>query len=190
MVDFEDDIKNCVAVLAAGGTILYPTDTIWGLGCDALNEAAVEKIFAIKHRPKEKSLIVLLADARDVLQYVAAPPPDIIAIIEAFDRPTTVIYEHALGFPANVVNADDSIAIRVTTDPFCKALIKRLRKPLVSTSANISGQPSAPIFNMIDAAVSGNVDYVVKYRQDDGVITSPSRLVKMDDNGVMEVLRG
>ena len=189
MVDFENDIKNCVATLQQGGTILYPTDTVWGLGCDALNEAAVDKIFGIKHRPKEKSVIVLLADARDILQYVAAPPPDIIAIIENFEKPTTVIYQNALGFPANVVNHDGSIAIRVTTDPFCKALIKRLRGPIVSTSANISGQPAPPIYRMIDSAIVQNVDYVVVHRQDDESIKPPSRLVKMDDDGEMEVLR-
>lgn len=189
MVDFEDDIKNCVQVMQNRGTILYPTDTVWGLGCDAMNEAAVEKIIAIKQRPKEKSMIILLAEARDVLQYVAAPPPDIIAIIEAFERPTTVIYENALGFPSNVVNQDGSIAIRVTTDPFCKALIKRFRKPIISTSANISGQPTPSIFRMIDPLIYSNVDYVVKYRQSDEIISAPSRLVKIDDNGAMAVLR-
>ena len=189
MVDFENDIKNCVAALQQGGTILYPTDTVWGLGCDALNEAAVDKIFAIKQRPKEKSMIILLADARDVIQYVAAPPPDIIAIIEGFERPTTVIYQGALGFPDNVVNQDGSIAIRVTTDPFCKALIKRLRRPLISTSANISGQPTPPIYSMIDKAVIGGVNYVVKHRQDDSAIAAPSRIVKMNDDGEMEVIR-
>lgn len=189
MVDFENDIKNCVATMQQGGTILYPTDTVWGLGCDALNEAAVDKIFGIKHRPKEKSVIVLLADARDVIQYVAAPPPDIIAIIEGFEKPTTVIYQNALGFAPNVVNSDGSIAIRVTTDPFCKALIKRLRRPIVSTSANISGQPTPPIYKMIDSAIVQNVDYVVTHRQDDESIKPPSRLVKMNDEGEMEVLR-
>jgi len=190
MVDFENDIKNCITTMLQGGTILYPTDTIWGLGCDALNEKAVNKIFDIKQRPKEKSLIVLLADARDIIQYVAAPPPDIISIVEAFDRPTTVIYDNALGFPSNVVNKDGSIAIRVTTDPFCKALIKRLKRPLISTSANISGHPSAPIYSIIDKEITTAVDYVVQYRQNDDIIASPSRLVKMDDDGEMKVLRG
>jgi L-threonylcarbamoyladenylate synthase len=189
-VDFENDIKNCVAALQQGGTILYPTDTVWGIGCDALNEAAVEKVFAIKQRPKEKSMIILLADARDVLQYVAAPPPDIIAIIEGFNRPTTVVYENALGFPENVVNKDGSIAIRVTTDPFCKALIKRYRKPIISTSANISSQPTPAIYKMISNDIISGVDYVVKYRQDDEEIKAPSRLVKMEDDGNITVLRG
>ncbi|MBE2288657.1 MAG: threonylcarbamoyl-AMP synthase [Chitinophagaceae bacterium] len=190
MVDFENDIKNCVSVVQNGGTVLYPTDTVWGLGCDALNEAAVDKIFELKQRPKEKSLIVLLAEAKDILQYVAAPHPDIIAIVEEFDRPTTIIYENALGFPPNVVNADGSIAIRVTNDPFCKALIKRLKVPLVSTSANISGKPTAPTYNLINDSVKAGVDYVVHYRRDDEAPRQPSRLVKIDDMGEMEILRG
>ncbi len=190
MVDFEQDIKNCVSVLKQGGTILYPTDTVWGLGCDALNEEAVDKIFSIKHRPREKSMIVLLADARDILQYVATPHPDIITIVEAFERPTTVIYENALGFPDNVVNEDGSIAIRVTTDPFCKALIKRFRKPLISTSANISGAPTAPIFDSISSEIKEGVDCVVQFRQNDKTINAPSRLIKMADDGSVEVLRG
>ncbi len=189
MVDFENDIKNCITVMQQGGTILYPTDTVWGLGCDALNEAAVEKIFAIKQRPKEKSMIILLADARDVLQYVAAPPPDIIAIIEGFDRPTTIVFDGALGFPDNVVNKDGSIAIRVTTDPFCKALIKRFRRPLISTSANISGHPTPSIYSMIENAIISGVDYVVKYRQDDNSIAAPSRIVKVDDEGEIQIIR-
>lgn len=189
-MDFEIDIKACIQAMQQDGVILYPTDTVWGLGCDALNAAAVEKVFAVKQRPKEKSMIVLLADARDVLQYVAAPHPDIIAIIEAFERPTTVIYENALGFPSNVVNRDGSIAIRVTTDPFCKALIKRFRKPIVSTSANISGQLTPAIFSMVDEAIVNGVDCVVKHRQNDERIIAPSRLVRILDDGGMEVLRG
>ncbi len=189
MVDFENDIKHCIEAISDGGTILYPTDTVWGLGCDALNEAAVDKIFAIKQRPREKSLIILLAEPRDVIRYVATPHPDIIAIIEGFERPTTVIYENALGFPANVVSADGSIAIRVTTDPFCKALIKRLRKPIVSTSANISGEPTPAIFRMVSSAIVSGVDYAVQYRREDEVIRSPSRLVRMGNDGELIVIR-
>ena len=190
MVDFESDIKSCINVLNEGGVILYPTDTVWGLGCDALNANAVEKIFAIKQRPKEKSMIILLAEARDVLQYVAAPHPDIIAIIERFEIPTTVIYENGLGFPSNVVNSDGSIAIRVTTDPFCKALIKRFRKPIVSTSANLSGKPTPSTYAMTDNAIVDNVDYVVKYRQDDSIARSSSRLVRIKDDGEVDIIRG
>jgi L-threonylcarbamoyladenylate synthase len=189
MTDLEEDIKNCIKALNSGGTILYPTDTIWGVGCDALDEHAVEKVFSIKQRPKEKSLIVLLADARDVLRYVAAPHPDIIDILEGFDRPTTVIYEGPLGFPENAVHESGSIAIRVTDDPFCKALIKRFRKPLVSTSANLSGEPSPDNFAMVSETIKQGVDYVVKHRQHDTASCPPSRLVRINDDGSLEILR-
>lgn len=189
MVDFENDIRGCMNALMDGGTILYPTDTVWGLGCDALNEAAVDKVFALKQRPREKSMIVLLADAKDILQYVAAPHPDIISIVENFERPTTVIYQHALEFPENVVNQDGSIAIRVTTDPFCRALIKRLRRPIVSTSANLSGAPTPSTFAQVDERIVTGADYAVSYRRDDPTIHPPSRLIRMDDDGNIEVLR-
>ena len=189
MVDFENDIKKCVETLEAGGTILYPTDTVWGLGCNALDEAAVDKIFNLKQRPKEKSLIILLAEARDILKYVAAPPPDIIETVENFERPTTVIYDGALGFPGNAVSEDGSIAIRVTKDPFCKALINRFRKPLGATSANISGQSTPVFFDAIDNHIIENVDYVVKYRQDDKTTSQPSRLLRILDDGSFHILR-
>jgi L-threonylcarbamoyladenylate synthase len=190
MVDFEEDIKNCVQTLLAGGTILYPTDTVWGLGCDALNPDAVAKVYVLKQRPAEKSMIVLLADARDILHYVAAPQPDIIAIVEGFERPTTVIYDNALELADNVVNDDGSVAIRVTTDPFCKALIKRLRRPLVSTSANISGAHTPVLYSGISQTIISGADYVVRYRQDDEGIRLPSMLVRMTDDGDILVLRG
>lgn len=188
--EFEQDIAQCIDKLKQGGVILYPTDTIWGIGCDATDSNAVEKVFALKNRPKEKSLIVLLADARDILQYVAAPHPDIIDIVESFDRPTSVIYEGALGFADNVTSADGSIAIRIASDPFCKALIKRFRKPIISTSANLSGMPSAPTFPDIDETIKNGVDYAVHYRRDDISVKPPSRLVKIDDDGNLEILRG
>jgi Putative translation factor (SUA5) len=190
MTGFEDDIAKCIQVLQQGGTIVYPTDTIWGIGCDALDEQAVEKVFELKNRPREKSLIVLLADARDVLQYVAAPHPDIIDIIEQFERPTTVIYENALGFPENVTAADGSIAIRITTDPFCKALIKRFRRPIISTSANKSGMPSAPTFPDIDNDIVNSAGYTVQHRRDDTGVKPASRLVRIMDDGSLEILRG
>jgi L-threonylcarbamoyladenylate synthase len=190
MVDFENDIKQCVQIMQQSGTILYPTETVWGLGCDAMNPRAVDQIFELKQRPREKSLIVLLAEPRDVIQYIATPHPDIISIIEQFEEPTTVVYNHALGFPDNVVSADGSIAIRVTTDPFCKALIKRMRSPLVSTSANISGMPTPSTYNLIDPAIVSGADYVVKYRQHDLTVNPPSRLIRIADDGTITVLRG
>lgn len=189
MIDFEQDIKNSIDILEKGGIVLYPTDTIWGIGCDALNEIAIEKVFKLKKRPADKSLIVLLAEARDILQYVASPHPDIISIIEDFEQPTTVVYDNALGFPDSLVHENGSIAIRVTNDPFCKALIKRLRKPLVSTSANLSGEPSPKIFSMISEEIKQGADYIVKYRQDDMSEKQPSQLIRINDDGEIEILR-
>lgn len=190
MVDFEADIKNCIKALEQGGIILYPTDTIWGLGCDAMNGPAVDKVFALKQRSPEKSMIILLAEARDIIQYIAAPPPDIINTVESFDTPTTVIYYGALGFPANVTGEDGSIAIRVTCDPFCRALIKRFRKPIISTSANLSNMPSAATFSQVSPEIIAGCDYVVKHRQNDSTIHPPSRIVRLHDDGQLEILRG
>jgi len=190
VIDFEDDIRNCVNTLEQGGIILYPTDTIWGLGCDAMNALAVDKVFALKQRPPEKSMIILLADARDIIQYIAAPPPDIINTLESFDTPTTVIYDGALGFPDNVTAGDGSIAIRVTHDPFCRALIKRFRKPIISTSANLSNMPSAAAFGQVDPQIIAGCDYVVKHRQNDSTTHPPSRIVRLHDDGRLEILRG
>jgi len=192
MVDteFEIDIKKCVEVLKTGGIILYPTDTIWGIGCDATNDNAVDKVYALKQRPSEKSMIVLIAEAKDIFKYVAAPPPDIITIVEEFDRPTTVIYENALGLASNVVKNDWSIGIRVTNDLFCKALIKRFGKPIVSTSANLSGDLSPSIYKEINSAIVTGVDYVVRYRQEDVRPAAPSLLIKINDEGSITVLRG
>ncbi|MBL7717326.1 MAG: threonylcarbamoyl-AMP synthase [Flavipsychrobacter sp.] len=188
-MDFEEDIKNSVATLAQGGTLLYPTDTIWGLGCDATSAAAVERIFHIKQRPQEKSMIVLLAEPKDILQYVATPHPDIIDIVSQFDRPTTVIFQNAIDLAENLVNADGSIAIRIPADPFCKALLKRFRKPIVSTSANISGQPSPQTFAGVSNEIIQAADYTVRYRQDDTETRQPSRLVRLNDNGELEIIR-
>ena len=192
MVDkgFEEDILNCISTLQAGGVILYPTDTIWGLGCDATDADAVEKIFRIKNRPQNKSVIVLLADPRDIIQYVAAPPPDIIDLVQHFDRPTTVIYDDALEFAPNVINEDGSVAIRIASDDFCRALIKRFRKPIVSTSANVSGVPSPALYNDISDEIKNKVDYVVKHRRDDHTISAPSRLIRITDDGEITVIRG
>ena len=189
MVDFSADIRACVPILQAGGIILYPTDTIWGIGCDARNEAAVEKVFALKQRPKEKSMIILLADARDIFQYIAAPPPDVIHIMESFAGPTTVIFRGALGIAGNALSDDGSIAIRVPADAFCKALLKRAGVPLISTSANRSGGPTAGHFGAIDPVILNGVDYAVHYRRHDTAERRPSRIVRLNDAGDVEVIR-
>lgn len=189
MTPYEFDIKNAVQAIYNGGIILYPTDTIWGIGCSALDEQAIEKVFELKQRPKEKSLIVLLAEAKDILRYVAAPHPDIISIVESFEQPTTVIYDGALEFPYNAIHENGSIAIRVTQDPLCKTLIKRMNAPLISTSANISGQESPKFYDQIDQSIIDGVDYVCEYRQTDKEERKPSRLVKIHEDGTLEIFR-
>lgn len=172
-----------------GGVILYPTDTIWGLGCNALDGNAIDRIFSIKNRPREKSMIILLAEARDVLKYIAAPHPDIIDIVSSFECPTTVIYNGALGFPDNLVQEDDTIAIRVTNDPFCKSLIKRLGYPLVSTSANLSGEPSPKNYSDIAEEVKQGVDYIVEHRRDETNNPPASRIVTINEDGSLNIIR-
>lgn len=190
MTEFENDINNAMSILNDRGVILYPTDTIWGLGCDALNRESIEKIYNIKVRPKEKSMIVLLAEAKDILQYVATPHPDIIDIISNFAHPTTVIYNGALGFPDNLISDDGTIAIRVTNDPFCKTLIKRLGKPLVSTSANLSGDPSPTSYYAINEKIKQSVDYIVKHRQADNEKATASKIVTINEDGSLNIIRG
>lgn len=189
MTGFENDIVQCLAVLRSGGLILYPTDTIWGIGCDATNETAVKRIYALKKRDESKSLVILMADPRDLVKYLSQPPPDIVDTIAAFDRPTTVIYEGALHLASNAIHEDGTVAIRLVQDTFCRHLVKRLRKPLVSTSANISGAPPPANFPEISAEIREGVDYVVEYRQNDLVPRQPSRIVRIQPDGQQQILR-
>ena len=186
---FNTDIEACLRVLESGGLILYPTDTIWGIGCDATNEAAVEKIFALKKRIETKALIVLIADERSLLQYVASPHIEVFDYIQGVSKPTTIIYENAIGLAGNLLADDGSVGIRICADEFCKHLIKRFRKPIVSTSANVSGFPPPKVFSDIDIAVKEGVDYVVHYRQDDTIPVEPSAVVKCSKDGRFTILR-
>ncbi|BAV08052.1 L-threonylcarbamoyladenylate synthase [Filimonas lacunae] len=186
--DFNQDVEACLQVLQNGGIILYPTDTIWGLGCDATNAAAVERIIALKQRPEEKSFVVLVASERDVLQHVAGPDLAVFDYLNQASKPTTVIYEHALGLADNVTAANGSVAMRICGDDFCRHLIKRFKKPIVSTSANISGKPSAPVFSAIDEVIKNGVDYVVKHRQQEQTPAAASAIVVWKD-GEVKVIR-
>jgi len=187
---FETEVEKALAILRAGGVILYPTDTIWGIGCDATNEKAVHLIYEIKKREDSKSMIILVADERDVLQYVAAPDPNVFDFIEEQTRPVTIIFEHALGLPDNLVAEDGSVAIRIVGDEFCRHLIKRLRKPIVSTSANISGQPSPKNFSEVSDEIKTVVSHIVKWRQDDTTFAQPSQIIKWNNDGTRTVIRG
>ncbi len=187
---FETEVEKALEILRAGGVILYPTDTIWGIGCDATNEKAVRLIYEIKKREDSKSMIILVADERDVLQYVAAPDPQVFDFIEEQTRPVTIIFEHALGLPDNLVAEDGSIAVRIVRDEFCRHLIKRLRKPIVSTSANISGQTSPKNFSEVSEEIKTVVGHIVKWRQDDTTLAQPSQIIKWNNDGTRTVIRG
>lgn len=186
---FETEVEKALEVLRCGGVILYPTDTIWGIGCDATNENAVRRIYEIKNREDSKSMIILVADEREILQHVAAPDLAVFDFLQEQTRPTTIIFEHAVGLPRNLIADDGSVAIRIARDEFCRHLIKRLRKPIVSTSANISGQPSPKNFAEVSEEIQRGVDYVVKWRQDDTTIAAPSQIIKWNNDGTRVVIR-
>jgi len=185
-----EDITKALEVLRAGGVILYPTDTIWGLGCDATNAEAVSRIYKIKQRADNKSMIVLIDTATRIQSYVQDVPDVALNLIELATSPLTVIFEGAKNLAQNVINADDqSVGIRVATDDFCPTLIQRFRKPIVSTSANISGQPAPACFSEIDKQIIESVDYVVRHRQNDTSKHKASGIVKIGRNGEVKVIR-
>lgn len=185
-----EEVNKALLCIEKGGIILYPTDTIWGIGCDATNQDAIKKIYALKQRDDAKSLIMLIAEAKDIFKYVANPHPDIVAMLQQMERPTTVIYNHPIDLPSAIINKEDyTIAIRVTKDPFCKALIKRLKKPLVSTSANISGNPAPSSFRLVDEKIKAGVDYIVAHRQEEEDNPPASRILKLNEDGSFLTIR-
>lgn len=186
---FEKQVEEALEMLRTGKIILYPTDTIWGIGCDATDKEAVRRIYQVKNREDSKSMIILVADEREVLQYVATPDLAVFDFIEEQTRPTTIIFEHAIGLPDNLIAEDGSIAIRIVRDEFCRHLIKRLRKPIVSTSANISGQPSPKFFSEVSEEIKNAVDHLVKWRQDDNVPALPSQIIKWNNDGTYKIIR-
>ena len=188
MVDFQNDIKKCTGVLKKGGLILYPTDTIWGIGCDATDEQAVEKIYKLKKRNDEKAMIVLVADEREIEKYVKAFDRSLFDHLKKITKPTTVIYDRAIGLANNLIAKDGSIGIRICKDDFCSLLIRKFDKPIVSTSANISGMPPPKIFNDINDEIKKGVDYIVQYRQNDLIPSQPSTVIRWQ-NGKVEIIR-
>jgi L-threonylcarbamoyladenylate synthase len=181
----EHDIQQCIKVLSVGGVILYPTDTVWGLGCDATNEKAVAKIYAIKQRVESKSMIALIADEMDLMHYVAAPPMDIQEILEPYaDKPTSIVYNNALLIADNALAEDGSMGFRICKETFCYALLKRLRKSIIATSANISGEHCPCTFAEITEYIKSSVDYCVQFRQNDATVSSPSRIIKWTEEGI------
>lgn len=188
-MNMQNDIKKACDILKAGGVILYPTDTVWGIGCDATNEEAVKRVYEIKQRSDSKSMLVLIENPAKLQQYVSDVPDIAWDMIELTEKPLTIIYDGAKNLAPNLIADDGSIGIRVTDELFSKELCKQFRKPIVSTSANISGRPSPVKFSQIDNEIKQLVDYVVTFRQKENTNAQPSGIVKLNKNGTIEVIR-
>jgi L-threonylcarbamoyladenylate synthase len=189
MTSFEKDINSSIKVLREGGIILYPTDTIWGLGCDATSPAAVEKIFRIKSRSDNKSLIILVDGEAMLERYVRDVPDIVFELTSVSDSPLTIIYPEGKNLAPGVCDKDGSIGIRICNEPFCSELITRFHKPVISTSANISRKPSPSNFSEIDNEIKKSAGYVVTYRQNDKRKYKPSSVIKFDKNGSFKIIR-
>ncbi|MDY5858933.1 MAG: L-threonylcarbamoyladenylate synthase [Porphyromonas sp.] len=188
-VDFRQDLDTALRVLRSGGIILYPTDTVWGIGCDASNAEAVARIYALKRRADSKSMLVLVDSLAMLERYVPEIPEVAYSLIEFATRPLTIIYDEALGLAQNLVAEDGSIGVRVTSEDFSAQLCHALRRPLVSTSANISGEPTPAIFSGISPEIIAGVDYVVQYRQNDKSKSAPSQIIKLGKTGEVKIIR-
>jgi L-threonylcarbamoyladenylate synthase len=186
---FEEDLKESVVILRQGGIILYPTDTIWGLGCDPANEAAVDRIFKLKSRSENKSLIILADSLPMIERYVTEIPEIVYELADVSDSPLTIIYPEGKNLAKGVCSEDGSVAIRICRDEFCFHLISRFRKPVVSTSANLSGGPSPSNFGEIEKTLISKVDYVVKFRQDDRSQNAASPVIKVYSDGTLKIIR-
>lgn len=184
-----EDIKAALEVLQNGGVILYPTDTIWGIGCDAGNEEAVKRIYEIKNRIDSKSMLVLMENAALLERYVDEVPEIAYDLIELTDKPLTIIYDGAKNLAKNLIAEDGTIGIRITTEAFSSDLIRRFKRPVVSTSANVSGKPSPACFDEISQEIVDAIDYVVKYRQNDTQKAIPSSIMKLGRGGEIKIIR-
>ena len=185
---FSEDLKNCIQALELGQTILYPTDTIWGIGGDALNPLVYEKIFQIKARPATKSFILLVDSIEMLYQYVDKIHPRIDLLLSLYEKPLTIIYQNIKSLPdAAILN--NTVAMRICKDPFCNSLIKTFGRPIISTSANISGQSPAQSYQQISSDIKSQIDYIVKHRQAENISSGPSALAKYNDEGELEFLR-
>ncbi|MFP4556503.1 MAG: L-threonylcarbamoyladenylate synthase [Bacteroidales bacterium] len=182
-------IKEAIEVLKKGGIILYPTDTIWGIGCDATNPEAVDRVYKLKQREDSKSMLVLVHNPNLINQYINDVPDVAWDLIEVTDKPLTIIYPDAKNLASNLIAANGSVGIRVVKHAFCEQLIHRFRKPIVSTSANISGSPSPKGFYDIDDRILDGVDYIVPTEFDESTSTSPSGIIQLGKGGEVKVIR-
>ncbi len=185
----KDDMEQAVKTLREGGVILYPTDTIWGIGCDATNADAVKRVYEIKRRQDSKAMIVLANSDAMIANHVEQAPEVAWDIVTLATNPTTVIFDKGRNLAPNLMAADGSVAFRLTREDFSSQLCFHLRRPIVSTSANISGQPSPKSFGDIADEIIKAVDYVVRYRQDDRTPASPSSIIKIGNKGEVKIIR-
>lgn len=185
----DEEIKKACEVMEAGGIILYPTDTVWGIGCDATNEEAVKKIYALKKRSDSKSMLVLVDREVKVEFYVREVPEITWDLLELSVKPLTIIYSGARNLAPNLIATDGTVGIRITKEAFSKKLCERFKKAIVSTSANISGEPGASNFTEISDEIKKGVDYIVNYRQDDMSHPSPSGIIKIGEGGLVQIIR-
>lgn len=185
----QDEVNKAITFLSNAKTIMYPTDTIWGIGCDATNSKAVEKIYHIKQRVESKSLIILLETKEKLDNYVKNVPDIAYDLIDSMITPLTIIYPHAINLAKNLIAKDGSIAIRIIRDEFCKELINGFGKPIVSTSANISGEASPIVYNKISRNITDKVDYIVNLYRNTVNMTKPSRIIKLDERGGFKIIR-
>ena len=184
----QQEIKKTIEVLEQGGIILYPTDTVWGLGCDATNPEAVQKIYALKKRAEQKSMLCLVNSDRMLEQYVEEVPRVAYDIIECAEKPTTIIYDKPVKVAENLIAKDNTLGIRIVWEGFCNQLLFRYRKPIVSTSANISGQPTPKQFKEISKEILEGVDYVVNLHRDQ-IGAKPSSIIKIGLDSTVKIIR-
>lgn len=184
-----DELIKTVEVLKSGGTILYPTDTIWGIGCDATNHRAVQKVYRIKQRKFDKSMIILLDQEEKLTQYIKKVPDTAYDLLNSITTPLTIIYPNAKNLAKNVIAKDKTVAIRIVKNEFCKKVINLFNKPIVSTSANISDEPIPLTFEEISPAIKDNVDYIVNHQKANIQQVKPSTIIKLEENGEFEVVR-
>ncbi|MFK5890808.1 MAG: L-threonylcarbamoyladenylate synthase [Flavobacteriaceae bacterium] len=184
----QEEITQSLKILKEGGTIIYPTDTVWGLGCDATNEEAVAEVYKIKQRLKSKSLVVLVDGFAMLQRYIPGIPRAILDFLMTLTKPITVIYTNPMGLAQNLIASDNTVAIRIVKKDFCYQLIKQFGKPIVSTSANISGKPTPKSFKEIDISLLDAVDYVVNLQRDKQADKS-STIVKIETDGQLTIIR-
>ncbi|MFK7814195.1 MAG: L-threonylcarbamoyladenylate synthase [Maribacter sp.] len=184
----QEEINKAITILENGGLILYPTDTVWGIGCDATNEEAVHKVYKLKERADSKALICLVANDAMLERHIPIVPEVAYDIMDLSTKPTTIVYDNPQGIAKNLIAKDNTLAIRVASDKFCQYLINKFKNPIISTSANISGQPTPKQFSEISESILKGVDYVVNLQQDKMAHT-PSAIIKLGTDGTVKVIR-